>query len=170
MIKKYTQGVIGLTGTLSSSDSYHLLSEHSVANCIPIPDQYPPRFNDFPNIVVHKRQEWIEAIVFVAKTEVSLNRAVLVICESIKKAQSLYSTLTQVKSVTWQTKLHERSDNWMEHHLQQIQPGDVIITTNLGTRGMDIQASAVEAAGGLHVILAYLPPNTRIVRQAFGRT
>ena len=58
----------------------------------------------------------------------------------------------------------------MEHILQQIQPRDVIITTNLGTRGMDIQASAVEGTGGLHVILTYVPANTRIVRQAFGRT
>ena len=168
MVQKYKREAIGLTGTLGSSESFKLLSEHMSADCISIPDLHPSRFVQFPSTRVRTRQEWRDAIMYSTESETSYDRAVLVICQTVKEARSVYSDLlTEAK---FSVKLHVRSDIWMDHHLQRIQPRDVIVTTTLGTRGMHIQASAIEEAGGLHVILAYMPPNTRIVKQAFGRT
>ena len=169
MVKKYKDGIVGLTGTLGSPGSLSLLSQHMSADFVSVPDRVRSRFIEFPNSILSTRREWREAITNVTETEISVGRAVLIICQTVKEAQSVYLGL-KANSHSLRVKLHDRSDTWMEHHLQQVQPGDVIVTTNLGTRGMDIQASTIESVGGLHVILAYMPPNTRIVRQAFGRT
>ena len=167
-VNKYKHRVVGLTGTLCPPDSFELLSVHMSTDCIVIPELHPSRFVEFPNILVRTRKDWVDAILCSTDIEIGYGRAVLVICPAVKKARSVYCELDNKPKL--RVKLHVRSDIWMEHHLQFIQPREVIVTTTLGTRGMDIRASAIEAAGGLHVILAYMPSNTRIVKQAFGRT
>jgi preprotein translocase subunit SecA len=47
----------------------------------------------------------------------------------------------------------------------------IIISTNLGGRGTDIETSEQEERnGGLHVIITKLSENSRTQKQAFGRT
>ncbi|CAF0861926.1 unnamed protein product [Didymodactylos carnosus] len=55
--------------------------------------------------------------------------------------------------------------------IDQLNPGDIILSTNLAGRGTDLDTSEkLEENGGLHVITAYLPTNIQIEMQAFGRT
>ena len=51
--------------------------------------------------------------------------------------------------------------------------GDIIISTALASRGTDIKVSNTVQnlnGGGLHVLLTYLPRNSRVERQIIGRT
>ena len=50
-------------------------------------------------------------------------------------------------------------------------PRQIIVSTALASRGTDISVSnEVNVSGGLHVILTYLPKDSRTERQIFGRT
>ena len=52
-----------------------------------------------------------------------------------------------------------------------LEPRDVVISTALSSRGTDIALdNAVNANGGLHVLLTYLPKDSRTERQIIGRT
>ncbi|CAF4571252.1 unnamed protein product, partial [Rotaria sp. Silwood2] len=53
----------------------------------------------------------------------------------------------------------------------ELNPGDIIIATNIAGRGTDLTIDKLlEANGGLHVILSYIPGNLRVQQQVFGST
>ena len=59
--------------------------------------------------------------------------------------------------------------------LQPLQAGDLVISTALASRGTDIAVSETvenlsDGGGGLHVLITYLPSNSRVERQIVGRT
>ena len=69
--------------------------------------------------------------------------------------------------------VYARSDNpdELNHIKEKLGPGEVIIATNLAGRGTDIKVTdAVRRAGGLAVVITFLPTNQRVEKQAFGRT
>ena len=54
---------------------------------------------------------------------------------------------------------------------EELNPGDVVITTNLGARGTDfVTDDVVNKNGGLFVLVTFIPLNDRVEKQAFGRT
>ena len=121
-----------------------------------------------------KKKEWIEQIIKVVIKEAKKGRAVLIINEGIKKSKIIYDKINNKNSIyIKQLKEYTRSD--FKHQKINIntilKEGEVIITTNLGGRGTDIKVSEdVDKNGGMHVILTFLPSNSRIEKQAFGRT
>ncbi|CAF4461378.1 unnamed protein product [Rotaria magnacalcarata] len=49
---------------------------------------------------------------------------------------------------------------------KELNPGDIIIATNIDGRGIDLSIDKLlEANGGLHVILSYIPGNLCIQQQ-----
>ena len=57
-----------------------------------------------------------------------------------------------------------------EREVEKINPGEIIIATNLAGRGTDIKTDGIEKNGGMHVIVTFMPSNQRVEQQAFGRT
>merc|ERR1712062_335846 len=67
--------------------------------------------------------------------------------------------------------IYDRSYNEIKKDDKILNPGDIIIATNIAGRGTDLETSKLsEINGGLHVILSFMPDNLRIEEQAFGRT
>ncbi|CAB1439248.1 unnamed protein product [Pleuronectes platessa] len=119
--------------------------------------------------------EWKSKISHVVMDQVCPNsyregRAALVICETITKAKELYETLKSV--IPGEIILYSRSDKDSLSKIdKKLDPGDVIVATNLAGRGTNIKVSnKVNKNGGLFVVLSFLSENRRVELQAFGRT
>lgn len=46
--------------------------------------------------------------------------------------------------------------------IEKINPGEIIIATNLAGRGTDIKTDAIEESGGMHVIITFMPSSQRV--------
>ena len=183
--KRYDRQLFGLTGTLGLVSSRHLLQNAYNTKTVEIPTNRPKRYIQTKSRVAETGEMWCELI----KQEVYLTiklQPVLVICENIKllnsveKSLKLDSTIQVVEDIAHfeQTaKLaieiidYARDGDDVEKRFQKqgAHPGQLILATNKGGRGTDIKVDEVKAPTGLHVILSFLPENTRIEEQAFGR-
>ena len=165
--------IFGLTGTLGSERSQNALKKIYKLNLVSIPSfkknqlkiKEPKIFSDYKS---HK-DELIKTILEVA---VNQKRAVLVILKYIDSANKLKLSLSQDPSLKHNIIIYTRSDITSQKNFlnDEIQPGNIIISTNLSGRGTDLRISKeVEKNGGLHVILTFIPKSERIEKQAFGR-
>jgi hypothetical protein len=98
-------------------------------------------------------------------------RATLIICDNIDDAKKLKEQIEKEFTLKSGNKIiiYDRSYDGLKD--KKVNPGDIIIATNIAGRGTDFETSKLlEANGGMHVILSYMPPNLRVEWQAFGRT
>ncbi|KAE9547960.1 hypothetical protein FO519_008827, partial [Halicephalobus sp. NKZ332] len=167
----------GLSGTLGSKEESNTLVELYKADMIKIPTFKAKRFYEHVPVITKNEQEWINAIFEEIADQVMAKRSVLIICQSIAEVARLKHGLVK--------KLEEKPSNMIstcysnmriyqrEHEdfdCSALGTGNLIIATNLAGRGTDIKLSEeLREAGGLHVIVAFLPENSRIEDQAYGR-
>jgi hypothetical protein len=170
--KLYGTKIYGMTGTLGSKDSQALLQSIYSLNLGFIPTFKEKKFTELPAIITANSQEWMVKILELTEDFTAKNRAVLFICESIKNAEKIQEFLINKNFPAENIKLYTRNDNQESDAVKDvIKPKDIIIATNLAGRGTDIKTSReLEASGGLHVSVTFLPGNLRVEEQAFGRT
>ena len=133
-------------------------------DCYTIPRSYNYIFFEYSAILLDCEAEWIAAIEARTKVEIDFGRSVLILCEDIDTAKKLEKR---------ETLSYCRND--LVHETQnidkEINDRKIIISTNLGSRGTDYRITQdLLKAGGLFVIVTFLPINERIQQQAFGRT
>ena len=177
--KRYSAnvGVFGVSGTLGDSSDTTFLEKHFKTSCYSIPTHRHKKLVEFPMIQTEDRVEWTKSVCTKIKhiTEQKAwceGQAVLLVCEDMKSADEFKQELLDTKSVIDESKitLYTRSD---KHKVEgtTFRPGDVILSTNLGGRGTDINVdSEVDESGGLFVLVTYLASNRRVEKQVFGRT
>ncbi|CAF4173007.1 unnamed protein product, partial [Rotaria sordida] len=167
--KKYGSNLFGLTGTLGSERAKDVLSYVYNVDSVIIPSQSQKQHLSFSDIVVDNETEWLKEICYSAINESSKDRGTLIICETIEHCKIIAGRLQQ-KYRSSAIKLYTMNNMNQEKNIEIINPGEIIIATNLAGRGTHIKTDEIEEYGGLHVILTFLPSNQRVEEQALGRT
>ena len=167
---KYYVNVMGVTGTLGSTAEEKLFQKlYQKTKLVIIPPFKPSRLRIETPTCCESREEWERVISDEIDEKCTAGRAVLLICADIKHAKHLYQYFTE-KNPQNKVKLYTSSHQPKLEEDGKIEPGILIIATNLAGRGTDIKLSErLEKNGGLHVCLTYLPPNIRVEQQAYGR-
>jgi hypothetical protein len=186
LFKRYQPYLYGVTGTLGGKDARNFIESVYKIDTVNVPKYinsvfvtYQSKFECFYSFVKKfiiisigqfspNRQIWLENIRDECY-EISIvkHRAVLIICETILDAECVQSILSPLNR---RLKLYLRSDLAEHVKPEEVRSGDVIISTNLAGRGTDLKTmTAVNEQGGLHVIVTFMPRNSRVEQQAFGR-
>ncbi|XP_035792439.1 uncharacterized protein LOC118466796 [Anopheles albimanus] len=168
--KKY-KTLNGLTGTLGTKRDRDLLQEIHDVDYVIIPTAASKLFHEEKSIVCTTKDDWKNQILLETKQITNeQKRSVLIICETVNVVNDLYELFGGRKEthVHTYTRDYEQFEVAKDGH--KLNPGQIVIATNLAGRGTDIKISDdLNQAGGLHVLLTYLPKNIRIEQQAFGR-
>jgi preprotein translocase subunit SecA len=162
-----------MTGTLGSKAKRTLLKEMYNVSYNNVPTALPKKFTEHDTRLCDSVFSW-KADISSSSIQIAKNHSVLIICENIKKAELLYNHIQQEVSKHAGISVFIYQRDYQEFTFGQtangLTHGD-IIATNLAGRGTDIKVSEqLHKAGGLHVILSYLPNNIQIEQQAFGRS
>uniref|UniRef100_A0A183CA19 Chloroplast protein-transporting ATPase n=1 Tax=Globodera pallida TaxID=36090 RepID=A0A183CA19_GLOPA len=167
-INRYEE-IYGLSGTLGSKHEHSFLKEHYKVDITLIPTYKHTQLETMDPIIANDLQSWIAEICKNIFVQVTLcKRAALIICLTNDIVNQIIEI---VKATCPDINVHKYTDD--DEHLptEFVGPMDVFFSTNYAGRGTDIKTSTeLEANGGLHVIVTFMPNNSRVERQAFGRT
>ncbi|EFN77119.1 Protein translocase subunit secA [Harpegnathos saltator] len=170
---KLYNNLYGLTGTLGSQRERDLLREIYQVDFVTVPTTKLRKFKEYCPIVCPNPQEWHQQICSEADTYIKAGRSVLIICETVRDVESVYSKLYAKNIYINTMNLHTYTRDYESFDMatEYLCEGQIIIATNLAGRGTDIKITEqLDKAGGLHVCLTYIPNNNRVEQQAFGRT
>ncbi|XP_055012159.1 protein translocase subunit SecA-like [Boleophthalmus pectinirostris] len=175
LLHMYGDQIYGVTGTLGQKVETDTLQKiyKGITACY-IPTFKRRKLFEVQGVIVNDEDEWLQKICDVIRAQTRPTtyrgeRAVLVICETIRRAKAVHQALGE----SVQNKVFYISNNMDNRAVTHngITAGKVIIATNLAGRGTDLKVSAsVNSAGGLFVLQTFLPLNARVEAQAFGRT
>uniref|UniRef100_A0AC34F413 Chloroplast protein-transporting ATPase n=1 Tax=Panagrolaimus sp. ES5 TaxID=591445 RepID=A0AC34F413_9BILA len=180
-LKGYSK-INGLSGTLGSMHESKTLIDLYEADLIKIPTFKLKRFYEHVPVIATNQEDWFQSIFHEVCDQITDNRSVLIICESIAQVRLVHSQLesryakmdnptTEISECFNTVTTYQREfDEFDFGDNNPLQCSRMIIATNLAGRGTDIKLSdALVFAGGLCVLTTFLPSNTRIEEQAFGR-
>ena len=164
--KKYRE-LYGLTGTIGSKTNQEALQSLYNVKIYFIPPNSKSKLKKRTELVFTQKVEWENRIISEIKEVLHENRSVLLICISIKEGEK-FEKLLRNNGINNIKKYFTEDDK--EQVNETLYPNYVIIATNLAGRGTNINISeSMEKAGGLHVIVSFLPINQRVEEQNYGR-
>ncbi|ETN81002.1 hypothetical protein NECAME_08804 [Necator americanus] len=183
----YLKGYVrlnGYSGTLGSKEESSSLVTLYDADLVRIPTWKAKTFNENAPVLATTTEEWIKEIYDETCDQVLASRSVLIICQSIAEVENLYKGLSNLytqEPKPRQTNLKDTFDNIVVYKREfdefdfsntgGLMCSRLIISTNLAGRGTDIiLTKQLASAGGLHIIVSFLPENSRIEDQAYGRS
>lgn len=167
---KYSR-VFGLSGTMGTDSDRDFLKKTYKVDFLSMPLALPKKFIEEEPIICKDLSCWKKDIFQDTSEALEANRSVLIICGTVLEAEMLHEFF-KAKKTTYEIELYRRDYEPFKvtEEGKCLEPGHVIIATNLAGRGTDIKLSPeLKKNKGLHVILSYLPDNLRVEQQAFGR-
>lgn len=168
--KRYGPRLYGFTGTFGSVMAQQVLSNVYNVDLISLPRLRHKQYIELPLMIAANGQCWLEEICTSATNESSKGRGTLIICETIEQSQIIAQKLRE-QCGSKAVKLYSMNNANQEKEIEKIVPGEIIVATNIAGRGTDIKTEDdIEAKGGMHVIITFLPSNQRVDEQNSGRT
>ncbi len=169
--KRYGSNVYGLTGTLGGDATIELLETTYGVDCVVMPPFKEKQYKELSSIICRTEEEWESEIVNSCGSKLINGRPVLIINKFINETIILKERF-EADARFCDTKIYvyktEEDSEVIDHTFC---PGELIIATNIAGRGTDVKLDGkVEAAGGLHVCVTFLPRNQRVEDQNIGRT
>ncbi|MEL6152539.1 MAG: DEAD/DEAH box helicase, partial [Bacteroidota bacterium] len=175
--KRYGAHLYGLTGTLGNSTTQGFFTKMYNTDMVVIPpykkrtiignEQSRYICKELPAVISPKEESWYEAVCQSTLRAALQRRAVLVLCKYIHQVKEVCRMLygrydrSKLRTYTGQAAFGHRHMN----------AGDIVVATNIAGRGTDLKPSEmVEANGGLHVNITFLPASYRVELQNAGRT
>ena len=166
--------ILGMTGTLGGEGSQEFLKTIYGVDIAFVPTYKDKQVIELADRIENTKSRHVEAIVSSSYQEAVLyNRAVLVVCQTIKDAEELSLQIKQRCGNKAKVIKYLRSEESLYNYEIEstVSPNTIIVATNLAGRGTDIRTSPeTEANGGLHVISTFIAKNTRDEEQVKGRT
>ena len=166
--------LFGLTGTLGSQAECRLLADVFGVTFLKMP-RFKRRFcSELDALLATDQNQWLDNVNQATVLQLDGKRSVLIVCENIAAVQDvvkkLQSSAPSCKTIRAYTSSFDKEFQ-KEQLTRKLEPGEVIVATNLAGRGTDLKISKeLEENGGLHVIISFVPPNARVEAQAQGRT
>ncbi len=178
-LKSYRQ-LCGISGTIGGElDTLELTMRYNIRG-FKVPSHKKSRRVDRTSQTFVDTAAWKQAVLTevasVHKESQGL-RPILLICANINESREMFEMLSQsgytlqIWNDTAQVGAAGKLNK--ENHITVLagEKGVITVATGVAGRGVDIPSSpAVEAVGGLHVIITHLPPTTRLEHQYKGRT
>ena len=157
MLEKYKAGLLGITGTLGNAATCEFVNGLKIQT-LQIPDPYSNnRLRVFPAVeLATDKSGWMLKIKEATERELKGDRAVLIICSTIRSANNLRNYLEDRISENNGVHLYARSDSedTSDEEFRNIraESRSIYITTLLGARGMDVRPIGSDDHEGIHVI------------------
>ncbi len=177
--QRYKNNVYGLSASLGSDMDRTFLERHLNVDFCCMPTYLKSKLIEEKGEVVANKEIWLERIYELVKEHVeekwwgTPGRAALVICDDINTAAEIYQFIRSKHDPNKKVLLYARNDTDEGEILskEDIDPGEVVVATNLAGRGTNLATTEeVNTYGGLYVLVSHLCPNSRVEIQAFGRT
>lgn len=177
---QYGSEIYGVTGTLRCEYTRAFVSKTFGVDFIRVPRFRERRFEVKAPLVGQNYVDWLQLVGRqVIHIAVEIERPVLVISESVQEVDSLNAQiLSQLIKLQKEVEIHLYTDdaesdyfiNAVRGSENNIDRAMIILATNLAGRGTDLPVSdSISVRGGLHVIISFMPANSRVQRQNFGR-
>ena len=161
--------ILGMTGTLGSQKERNLLGNIYKLDFDYIPPNSPRILKELTSKICFNEKSWYKNIVRIVKRETNANRGILIICDTIESVDNIYNELNiHCQNIELIRIIGE--DNEDKLFPDQLGLNQVIISTNISGRGTDIKLSPeILENGGLHVMITFIPNNSRVEEQNYGR-
>lgn len=177
MLCDYKEGSIhAVTGTIGSKNEQEEAGHALGTEFIQVPRHEKIQRKDRPIRVTENEQSHLEVLIAHIKESRKKKQPILIICKDDRESQALYKKLETHLGNTQLQRIHAATNSEDEvSELSYIKeqsglPGQVTISTEMISRGTDIELQKEAHQAGLKVLLTYLPNGSRDYGQIIGRS